>query len=160
MDSILSLMGTYLGGTQSKRRRTELLIAGAAEVLQIFDQGAEVVRKVIEEPSKRTCHKRRSQRRPKNYKTDSRWGRMLWGSDGKFNPELRTPETKAAKQFRSRFRLPFSSFENLCHLASVLPCCTYAEADVTGRLSIPVELKLLGVLRILGRGWYLVVKFW
>jgi hypothetical protein len=55
-------------------------------------------------------------------------------------------DTKLQKKFRSRFRVPFSMFEHL-----VVEC---TEANVFGRTQIGVEYKLLGCLRILGRGCY------
>ena len=57
-------------------------------------------------------------------------------------------DTKLQKKFRSRFRVPFSMFEHL-----VVEC---TEANVFGRTQIGVEYKLLGCLRILGRGCYAV----
>ena len=54
--------------------------------------------------------------------------------------------TKMQRRFRNRFRVPFSMFEEM-----VLEC---KDALIFGRTQIPVEFKLLGCLRVLGRGAY------
>lgn len=55
-------------------------------------------------------------------------------------------------EFRSRFRIPFIAFQELC---TELKACTMFErwgrADATGVPAIPIELLLLGALRILSR---------
>ena len=53
-------------------------------------------------------------------------------------------DTKYQRRFRNRFRVPFSMFETM-----VLEC---EDANIFGRTQIGVEFKLLGCLRILGRG--------
>lgn len=77
----------------------------------------------------------------------SEWGRT-YRSD-----RWKAPSQKnGGKQFRRRFRVPYPVFESL------LVICRnnqwFIEApDCTGRCGAPLELKLLGVLRILGRGY-------
>ncbi|XRB24375.1 hypothetical protein RI054_38g142310 [Pseudoscourfieldia marina] len=53
--------------------------------------------------------------------------------------------------FRRRFRMPPCVFRLVC---SVLKLHMPAEYDITGRPGVPLELKVLGYLRVLGRGWY------
>jgi hypothetical protein len=53
-------------------------------------------------------------------------------------------DTKYQRRFRNRFRVPFSMFETM-----VLEC---KDANIFGRTQIGVKFKLLGCLRILGRG--------
>jgi hypothetical protein len=53
-------------------------------------------------------------------------------------------DTKYQRRFRNRFRVPYSMFETM-----VLEC---KDANIFGRTQIGVEFKLLGCLRILGRG--------
>ncbi len=61
------------------------------------------------------------------------------------------PSTRRGKLFRIRFRVPYSYFRNIVEdiraqkWVSETPDCTL-------RLAVPLELKVLGVLRILGRG--------
>lgn len=69
------------------------------------------------------------------------------------DPRLRDPMSAEARVFRTRFRLPFRVFERLLEWTKAWhegPGCE--ETLVGGRQRIPTELKLLGVLRILGRG--------
>jgi hypothetical protein len=71
------------------------------------------------------------------------WGIML------SNPDLGDVTTKAGKLFRRRFRVPFPLFELIvvkCKEANVF------EIKSESRVRIPLELKVLMCLRILGRG--------
>ena len=57
--------------------------------------------------------------------------------------------THDGKLFRRRFRVPYTFYKDLVETARPwFPTCT----DAIGRECIPLELKILGVLRILGRG--------
>ena len=62
------------------------------------------------------------------------------------------PSTKYGKLFRRRFRLPWQAFKEIV--------CMHREEhdfnegpDAVGRPCVPIELKILGVLRVLGRGY-------
>ena len=74
------------------------------------------------------------------------WGRMLKHRD------VSNPSKRTGKLFRRRFRVPYQVFEKLLELAVSRNLFGHGKADCSGRVSIPIELKLLGVLRILGRG--------
>ena len=80
---------------------------------------------------------RASHSRP-NYR-ESLWSLMLK------NPEIVEPSSKVGKQFRRRFTIPFSLFQHIMskireeHWFSEGPHCA------------PLELKVLGVFRVLGR---------
>jgi hypothetical protein len=66
------------------------------------------------------------------------------------DPNTKDPQTKAGKKFRLRFRVPFPLFQELVALAKVW--FPQADTDIVGRPSVPIELKVLCWLRVLGRG--------
>ena len=74
------------------------------------------------------------------------WARMLRENAD----ELEQPDSMAGKLFRLRFRIPYPVFLRL--LAWTKAWHEKNSTDASGRQRIPTELKLLGVLRILGRG--------
>lgn len=76
---------------------------------------------------------------------DSTWGKMLRDQ----HSELLLPESDAARIFRRRFRIPYTIFLEL--LGWTKEWHEKSTTDASGRARIPTELKLLGVLRILGR---------
>jgi hypothetical protein len=82
---------------------------------------------------------------------DSTWGRMLK------DPNLEDPNSRVAKLFRRRFRIPYPVFQFIVSQckAKNLFSADFQEEDITGRRTPPFELKLLGVLRIIGRNWCL-----
>jgi hypothetical protein len=76
----------------------------------------------------------------------SPWGTML--REG----EYREPHTKAAVDFRRRFRVPadiFHKMVEMCDQKNVFEC---AGRDAAARIGVPIEMKLLACLRVLGRG--------
>ena len=91
----------------------------------------------------RASHNRMSQWKLKH----TIWGKVISGIRNELlcNGGVES-DTKLQKEFRNRFRVPFSMFEQL-----VVEC---VDANVFGRTQIGVEYKLLGCLRILGRGCY------
>lgn len=91
--------------------------------------------------------KRKRQQYERGDPWNSSWGRMLK------HPDVSFPTKRTGKLFRRRFRVPYQVFENLLELTISKNYFGHGKADCSGRKSIPVELKLLGVLRILGRGW-------
>ena len=78
---------------------------------------------------------------------DSTWGRML------LNPRIQDPvDRKGGRLFRKRFRVPFPMFEKILNI--VREKAWFSERpDASGRIGAPLELKILGVLRVLGRGY-------
>lgn len=77
----------------------------------------------------------------------SDWGRML------LNERIKDPaDRKGGKLFRKRFRVPYPLFEKMVQMTrdagwfSEKPNCA-------GTPSAPLELKILAVLRVLGRGY-------
>ena len=77
----------------------------------------------------------------------STWGRMLR------NPRTRDPgDRKGGVLFRLRFRVPFPLFERIVALTRENNWFT-ERGDSSGRRGAPLELKILGVLRVLGRGY-------
>ena len=74
----------------------------------------------------------------------STWGRML------LNPRTRDPgDRKGGVLFRLRFRVPFPLFERIVALTRENNWFT-ERGDASGRRGAPLELKILGVLRVLG----------
>jgi hypothetical protein len=73
------------------------------------------------------------------------WARMLRDNA----EELEQPDIVAGKLFRLRFRIPYPVFLKL--LGWTKPWHEKRTSDTVGRERRPTELKLLGVLRILGR---------
>ena len=74
--------------------------------------------------------------------TKTNWGKMIR------NPLVKDPNSRFGKLFRRRFRVPFQLFEFLVQL------CTdhniFCVKDLH-KVKIPVEIKLLCCLRVLGR---------
>lgn len=70
-------------------------------------------------------------------------------------PTVKDPSHRDGKLFRLRFRVPFNVFDKLLFLCREGPLKDHflqRDTDVAGRAAVPIELKLLGVLRVLGRG--------
>jgi hypothetical protein len=95
-----------------------------------------------------------SSRRPRNYKPpgksdikdyfkETAWGRLI------SNEKVKDPSTSCGKLFRTRFRLPFVVFEFLVKISSEFNLFEYSQ---TYKVSIPDELKVMAILRMLGRG--------
>jgi len=74
---------------------------------------------------------------------------QFWQSEcGKLlqHPNINYPRTTEGKRFRRRFRLPYPLFQYLVEI-----CIRYNIFDLTNASPIPIELKILACLRILGR---------
>ena len=84
----------------------------------------------------------------------STWGqllRKLAAIDG--GPSI---GSRDGKLFRRRFRVPYPVYCDLvskCLEKKLFGVNAHLETDVAGRNICPVEIKLLAVLRILGRNW-------
>ena len=76
----------------------------------------------------------------------SPWGVML----RERKDELNDPTTDLSKKFRLRFRVPYPIFVRI--LSWTKEWHEHNSSDAARRMRIPTELKLLGVLRVLGRG--------
>jgi hypothetical protein len=68
---------------------------------------------------------------------------------------LEHPLSRESLLFRLRFRVPYQIFQELVTFTKTW--YKVGPSDVSGRPSIPVELKILGVLRILGKPRLLLV---
>jgi hypothetical protein len=93
----------------------------------------------------RIFRQRKYEKRP-DYKS-SVWGRML------VNPRIQDPDDrKGGKLFRRRFRVPYPLFEDL--VSTTRGSRIFLEGpDCRGVMAAPLELKILAVLRVLGRGY-------
>ena len=78
---------------------------------------------------------------------DSTWGRMLAEDEA-----LQIYNSDEALLFRLRFRIPYKLFLILLEWTEEGIGNTEKSTDCAGRSRVPTGLKLLGVLRILGRG--------
>jgi hypothetical protein len=78
----------------------------------------------------------------------SPWGTMLRKGDYKVEG------SRAARNFRNRFRVPATIFEKLVEQADEFNLFDCAARDATSRIGVPIEIKLFATLRILGRGAY------
>ncbi|CAN0148637.1 unnamed protein product, partial [Hapterophycus canaliculatus] len=65
---------------------------------------------------------------------------------------LQEADSKEARLFRRRFRIPFQFFTELIALVKEKRWFPMRVKDVSGRQCIPVELKVLSSLHFLGRG--------
>lgn len=69
------------------------------------------------------------------------------------DPNVKDPSTREGMDFRKRFRVPLPVFCKLVVVSEESNLFHCASTDRWGRKGVPIELKILGVLRILGRGW-------
>ena len=98
--------------------------------------------------------KRPFQRRsPKKNKDVDPWRNNAWLQLLQDN-QVKDPKTRQGKDFRRRFRVPYPVFERIVQICRTTGefIFNYSPVDVTGQLSIPLELKILAVLRMLGDG--------
>lgn len=75
-----------------------------------------------------------------------------WGVLLRDPSRLRVPGSDDALLFRRRFRVPFAMFERLVQWTEAWWKDKHNDRDASGRIAPPVRLKVLGVLRMLGRG--------
>lgn len=86
-------------------------------------------------------------RAPKSiYNTDNQWSRML------NNESIADPKSSEGRKFRRRFRVPYALFKDIVGMAKEEQWMPQKEADACGRKAVPLEMKVLAVLRVLGRG--------
>lgn len=104
-----------------------------------------VLEEADEENYERPKQRRRVEPRPE-YDLHP-WTMMLDKKD-----DLSDPTKPISKTFRNRFRVPYPIFTMLLEATKDHGWFGCGSADASGRPGIPVELKLLAVLRILGRG--------
>jgi hypothetical protein len=79
---------------------------------------------------------------------ESTWGKMLI-----LNRDLISdPTTREGKLFRRRFRVPFLVYCRLVYLSEENRYFECNESDSAGHAAVPIEMKVLGCLRALGRG--------
>jgi hypothetical protein len=83
---------------------------------------------------------------PREDYNESCWSRML------LNPNIQVEDHRDGKLFRKRFRIPYTAFIKLVELFETVEYsfCT-SHHNASGRISVPLKLKILGVLRVLGR---------
>ena len=107
--------------------------------------------------------KRKRPKRKKLYFTCPETGRRsmmtymhsVWFQSYVLNPQTECDQWN--KSFRDRFRMPYSSFLDICNQCSEHELFRqwkkYSTFDARVRNGVPLELLVLAVLRYIGRGW-------
>jgi hypothetical protein len=92
----------------------------------------------------------RSEKAPKN---DNPWDTVPWLRALR-NERVNDPKTREGKEFRRKFRVPFPVFEKIVTMCRETdePEFNVSDRLIGGKPSIPLELKILSVLRILAGG--------
>ena len=92
----------------------------------------------------------RSAQRPKS---DNPWETLQWLRAIR-DERVRDPTSREGKEFRRKFRVPFPVFEKIVNICkeSNDPVFNISENLIGGKKSIPLELKIMSVLRILAGG--------
>lgn len=106
----------------------------------------EILAEVAEERKKKKKRKRKGVSISAIVFAQTTWGKLV------NDPEVNDPKSASGKVFRRRFRLPFPLFKEV-----LVPLCEEYNVFNTvegsrGRSVIPIELKIMAALRILGRG--------
>lgn len=91
----------------------------------------------------------RRRQRPRVPWEDTAWMRML------AHDNMQDDDSIEACSFRLRFRVPYPLFLHLVEITRAAGILACGDTDAAGRPAAPLELKILAILRILGRG----VKF-
>ena len=105
---------------------------------------AAAVLELLNQPSEERTPLRRRESLPRPTYSESVWWRALH--------DLRVKDATSPQGglFRRRFRVPYPIFCALVRLAKIwFPAAAY---DAAGRPAVPMELKVMAVLRVLGRG--------
>jgi hypothetical protein len=94
--------------------------------------------------------------RTRNYRAtahywESPWGRLLLGSGSNANG-VEDDDSSTGRLFRRRFRVPWSIYCKIVQMCKDKDIFGVRARDRCDQETIPVELRVLGVLRILGRG--------
>ena len=92
-------------------------------------------------------------RTAKAQKIENPWETLQWLRAIR-DERVRDPATREGKEFRRKFRVPFPVFEKIISMCRETndPNFNYSEILVTNEPSIPLELKVMSVLRILAGG--------
>ena len=116
-----------------------------AKKRQRLDDQEEVIRiEAVRKQAEGFRHRKWEGRPPYDMST---WGRML------VNPRTKDPvDRKGGMLFRRRFRVPFPLFERLVEMTRANNWFS-EKCDCAGNKAAPLELKILGLLRVLGRGY-------
>ena len=123
-----------------KEELDEFLQETENDGLEVEGEDELILRYIITENDEEVSKKRR-----KRYDThinfwDTDWGKIIT------NPNVNNPKTRAGKQFRRRFRMPYPVFQYL-----VKQCSDHNIFSSVYKSKIPIEAKVLGCLRILSR---------
>jgi len=92
-------------------------------------------------------------RSAKRAKPDDPWAVNSWLQLIR-HPHVSDPTKTQGREFRRKFRVPFPVFEDIVSKCKETdePAFNYSEKDAVGQRSVPLELKVLAVLRMLADG--------
>jgi hypothetical protein len=107
------------------------------------DSDVSEVNNNVERRSTRRNFKPPGKSKIENYFTDTVWGRLIT------DESVKDANSQCGKLFRRRFRVPFPVFELLVRLTKENNLFDYS---MEYKVLIPIELSVMGVLRMLGRG--------
>ena len=125
------------------------LVACLLELMRLYIVTQQAQALHDSEPLPRARKKRRVEeqpRLPRNYAA-SRWAVLLE------DPSLADPSSRAAKEFRRSFRLPYPVYLDIVKLAREEKWYHDQITNVCGQPMPSLELMILGVLRVLGGGY-------
>jgi hypothetical protein len=123
---------TFIGGVEREQR-------------VIFVQQAAITALA---PPARQRRRQRPTLQPRPETSENNWLRMIREKAA----ALDDASTFEAKDFRRNFRLPFPVFKQLLAAAREQTWLKCNDHDAAGRSCVPLELKLLGLLYLLGSG--------
>ena len=92
-------------------------------------------------------------RGPKRVKVEDPWVNLLYLQLLE-ESSVSDPQSRDGQEFRKRFRVPYPVFQRIVKLCKDTDeeAFNYSEIDAVKQSSIPLELKILSVLRVLGAG--------
>ena len=112
----------------------------AGELAAVEKVVVDIVHDVLQNEATRKKKRKRKSRSHPAYE-NSVWGQMLR------DPELQLPGSRVARLFRRRFRVPYAVFKEI-----LVPQCVAKNVfEYRGTSGVPIEIKIMIALRILGR---------
>jgi hypothetical protein len=84
------------------------------------------------------------------------WRTSPWYVSYVLSDHCKDRHTKAGKQFRRRFRMPWDTYRELVQEIrddKWFVDYGYERCNALGREGVPLDLYVLGALRYMGRGW-------
>ena len=127
--------------------RSAAVVAGFLLRLQKRRRQAWVTDDVDDEEEKQELLPNTRNVYPRKNQNESTWAHML------LDPRIKDPSSREGKLFRRRFRLPFPIYDFLLEICKDYGWFMQAEVDCCGQQTSRLDLKTLGYLRVVGRGY-------